>query len=170
MDEQSQTAPGAKGEGVVAETSKEFVMDDVLKQLRGDEGVKYFIYDDATGLPIRAGTVVRGNPTVGVGRNLVGKGLSDAEVQILLSNDVNACAAELDNRIPWWRKLSARRQAQMINLDFNMGWGSLSGFKNFLAEMEAEEWEAAVAALKASHWWVQVGKRGPEIAGYILAG
>ncbi len=35
--------------------------------------------------------------------------------------------------------------------------------------MQAGEWDAAVAQLKASRWWHEVGQRGPEIAGRILA-
>ncbi len=151
-------------------STHKFDMGQVLGQLRGDEGLRLVVYDDESGLPLRAGMVVRGNPTVGIGRNLADRGISEMEARVLLANDVEACAAQLDAEIPWWRTLSPTRQAQLINLDFNMGWGRLVDFKNFLAEMEAGNWVAAVAALKSSHWWNQVGRRGPEIAEFILDG
>jgi lysozyme len=147
-----------------------FDRDATVQQLIGDEAERFFVYDDATGEPIRAGSVVVGNPTIGIGRNLASKGLSPAECVYLGEDDVDQCAATLDAQIPWWRGLSPVRQAQMVNLDFNMGWGSLVGFHNFLAEMKAGNWQEAVDQLQASKWWHQVGRRGPEIAGKILAG
>ena len=35
----------------------------------------------------------------------------------------------------------------MVNLCFNMGWATLSTFRNFLAAMQAGHWEAAAAEL-----------------------
>ncbi len=141
-----------------------------IQQLVGDEGERFFVYDDANGQPIRAGSHVIGNPTIGIGRNLASKGLSMAECIYLCQDDINQCAAQLDAHIPWWRNLSPVRQGQMVNLDFNMGWGSLVTFHNFLAAMEVGEWQTAVDQLKTSKWWAQVGHRGPEIAAHILAG
>jgi lysozyme len=141
-----------------------------ITQLVGDEKEVFFVYDDANGAPIRAGSHVIGNPTIGIGRNLSGNGLSAGECAYLCQDDIAACAAKLDQEIPWWRGLSPVRQSQMINMDFNTGWGALSGFHNFLAAMEAGEWAEAVAQLKNSQWWGQVGRRAPEIAGKILAG
>lgn len=144
--------------------------DAVLAQLKGDEASRNFVYDDATGAPIAAGSRMVGNPTVGIGRNLAGRGLSDDEIEYLCRNDIAACAAELDQNVPWWRQLSPVRQGQMINLCFNMGWPKLSGFHHFLAAMQAGNWQGAVAELQNSLWWDQVGRRGPEIAEKILAG
>lgn len=149
---------------------QKYDLDYTVRQLIGDEGERFFVYDDATGLPIRAGSHVIGNPTVGIGRNLAVNGLSTAESAYLCQDDVAACAARLDLQIPWWRNLSPVRQAQMINLDFNMGWGRLVGFHNFLGAMQRGDWTSAAAELKNSVWWGQVGKRGPEIAERILAG
>jgi len=147
-----------------------FNMAATIKQLIGDEAERFVVYDDANGLPIRAGSHVIGNPTIGIGRNLSGKGISAAESEYLCEDDVNQCALTLDAQIPWWRNLSPLRQSQMVNLDFNMGWGSLVQFHEFLAEMQTGNWTGAVAELKESKWWGQVGKRGPEIAANILAG
>ena len=50
-----------------------------ITQLRFHEGVKNHVYKDHLGIE-----------TIGVGRNLVDRGLTDEEVDFLLSNDI-AC-------------------------------------------------------------------------------
>jgi lysozyme len=143
----------------------------MLAELGTQEGRKPFVYDDATGLPISRGTIVRGNATVGMGRNLATDGLSDAEIDLLCTNDCLKFAAVLDCRIPWWRGLSPARQRQMLSLAFNMGPEELiTGWPHFLAAMQSGNWQAAVDELQSSKWWHQVGQRGPMIAGQILAG
>jgi lysozyme len=142
----------------------------VFAQLVDHEGDMQFVYDDATGRPIVAGSVVVGNPSVGIGRNLAGRGLTAAERKHLCMNDIAAFAEDLDRNIPWWRQLSPVRQEQMLNLVFNMGWGGLSGFKRFLAAMEAGQWRQAVAELQDSRWWGQVGRRATMVAEKILSG
>ena len=39
-------------------------------ELVGDEAMRLFVYDDATGLPIEPGSTCKGHPTIGVGRGL----------------------------------------------------------------------------------------------------
>lgn len=50
-------------------------------ELRGDEGEVLKVYDDATGKPIGPGSVVVGNPSIAVGRNLSGRGLTTVECE-----------------------------------------------------------------------------------------
>ena len=142
----------------------------LIAQLIPEEAVRLFVYDDATGEPIRAGTLVRGNPTIGIGRNLASTGITAAEATMLATADINRVAAELDKALPWWRGLSAGRQRQMMDLTFNMGLGGLLTFTHFLAAMQEGQWQAAVAALEDSEWWHQVGTRAPLIAMRIMQG
>jgi lysozyme len=142
----------------------------LFAQLVDHEGDREFVYDDATGQIITPGTVVRGNPTVGIGRNLIGRGLTPEERKYLCMNDIAVCVAELDRNVPWWRNLSPTHQEQMIDLTFNMGWPRFSGFVRFLAAMEAGNSKQAAAELQDSLWWNQVGRRGPAIVAKILAG
>lgn len=151
--------------------SQTFDMGAMLAQLAPEEGRKPLVYDDATGLPIRKGTLVQGNPTVGCGRNLAVDGLSDSEIDLLCINDCLKFATVLDSRIPWWRNLSPVRQRQILDLTFNMGPDELiSGWPHFLAAMQTGNWQAAVNELETSKWWHQVGQRGPMITARILAG
>jgi lysozyme len=148
-----------------------FDMAAMIAQLIPEEAERYMVYDDATGQPIRRGSVVKGNPTIGIGRELSMTGLTDSECRMLCENDITAVAAAFDLAIPWWRELSPVRQMQLVDLAFNMGvHGLLTGWPHFLADMKAGNWGAACTELESSTWWHQVGERGPAIAGRILAG
>lgn len=147
-----------------------FDVEAMVTQLAGEEAIKYFVYDDATGAPIRAGSVVGGNPTVGIGRNLATAGITADEARYLCRNDIAKAVAALDRAYPWWRQLSPIRQMQMVDLMFNMGPGTLAQFHAFLGAMQAGNWPEAVDQLQASKWWHQVGQRGPMIAARILQG
>jgi lysozyme len=139
--------------------------------LIAEEAERYFVYDDKTGDPIRSGSVVQGNPTVGIGRNLSSEGLTDAECRYLCANDIATKSAALDQAIPWWRSLSVNRQYAILDLAFNLGVGGLvNGWPHFLADMQAGDWSGAANELETSEWWGQVGTRGPRITARILAG
>lgn len=118
-----------------------------------------------------------GHLTIGIGRNL-DNGISDAEIIYLYENDVQTAIDAMDGHIPWWRRLAPNQQRAMINLCFNMGWPTFSGFVHFLADMEAYttitdpedrriELASAVNELKNSRWWVEVGPRGPMVASLL---
>lgn len=163
--------PPEPKQSVESETMTEsYDLDAMVAQLMPEEGERFYVYDDATGEAIRAGSRVVGNPTAGIGRNLASEGLTDAECRYLCANDVARFAAALDVAYPWWRQLSPSRQRQIIDLTFNMGLHGLAGFPMFLAAMQRGDWAGAVADLKDSAWWGEVGQRGPMIVARILVG
>ena len=141
-----------------------FDMAALTAELTTDEGKRNQVYFDTLGLA-----------TIGIGRELTRKGLSDSEVDYLFTNDVDACASIMDQELPWWRNLPQGAQRCMINLCF-MGWGSFSQFHHFLTHMEnlattfsQSELDNAVAELKNSKWWNQVGLRGPRVEARLRA-
>ena len=144
-------------------------------ELRGDEGEKLKVYDDATGKPIGPGTLVIGNPTVAVGRNLTGRGLTTAECEVLLDNDVSACEIELLPALPWITSLSPARQTVIYSLYFNVGLGNPARFQakwpNFLQQMQAGEFAAAADNLESSQpWATQVGPRAHRLGELVRFG
>ncbi|HQT65945.1 MAG TPA: glycoside hydrolase family protein [Acidocella sp.] len=148
-----------------------FVITDLIAELAPEEGERYFAYDDASGQAVRKGTTVMGNVTVGIGRNLSGKGLTDAEARYLCANDIVEISDTFDKMIPWWRDLSPARQRAVANMGFNMGPMELvNGWPHFLGAMRVGNWAGAIAELQSSHWWGQVGTRAEKIAAQILAG
>lgn len=128
-------------------------------ELSRDEGRRLKPYTDTVG-----------KLTIGVGRNLTDRGLSDDEVDQLLDGDITLSEMELDRNVPWWRFMSDVRQRVLLNMHFNMGWGSLSQFKTTLGHMEAGRYGAAADAMLASKWAQQVGQRAVRLSKMMRTG
>ena len=123
------------------------------EDLRRDEGVRTFPYTDTVG-----------KLTIGVGRNLTDRGLTNGEIDYLLRNDIDAVIDDLDRRLPWWRTMSPNRRRVLANMCFNMGLGVLLTFKHTLANMERGNYTQAAAGMRASKWASQVGARAERLA------
>ena len=111
--------------------------------------------------------------TLGIGRNVDpngGLGLSDDEVEYMLSNDVDRVIEELGKAFPWFSDLDCVRADAMIDLCFQLGLPSLLKFKNFLAEMAEGNYHLAAPHLLDSLYARQTPNRANEIAEMIITG
>lgn len=133
--------------------------DRLIDQLRLHEGVEKTVYDDSEGIP-----------TIGVGRNLRDRGLSDDEIDYLLSNDIDIVVRELDNVMPWWKDLDEVRQRVLCDLVFNLGMPRFSGFKKSISYMKQQMWDQAANELLDSKWARQVGKRAERLSEMMRTG
>jgi lysozyme len=138
-------------------------------ELRGDEGEVLKLYDDATSRPLGAGSTIKGNPSIGVGRNLSGRGITEEEAEYLLSNDIAQCEQDLSLPMPWIGSLSPARQTVIYSLYFNVGLGNAARFQakwpNFLAQMQAGQFDDAANNLESSEPWAsEVGPRAKRLA------
>lgn len=145
-------------------------MPTMIAELRRDESVRLTVYDDATGHPIVAGSHVIGNPTIGTGRNLVGRGITDDENNYLCQNDIADVCEELDEHFAWWEFLDPVRQRVMVNMCFNMGVAKLQGFPHFLAAAQSGNWQVAHDEMLNSAWANEVGDRAKRLASMMLTG
>ncbi len=116
-----------------------------------DEGIRYTVYDDATGKRIVPGYSVIGHPTIGVGRCMDLNGLSGIEIDYLLSNDIDS-TIDYCNSYFWFKKLSETRQLAMANMMFQLGPQKFSGFQKFISCMSIEDWKGAHDAGLDSVW------------------
>ena len=145
-------------------------IDRLRNQLMIEEGLRLMPYDDATGFPVSKGKPVRGNLTIGIGRNLDGNPLTTKECDaighngrsepitymqaiMLLDHDIASCCCALDDNIPWWKHLDEVRARVLVDLCFNMGIAKLLGFKKFLSSLRLGAYEQAAAELKNSLWY-----------------
>lgn len=127
--------------------------DALLAQLKIDEDLKLFPYRDSKGLL-----------TIGIGRNIQQRGITEEEAEFLCSNDINDCEASLDAHLPWWRQMSDARQRGLVNLCFNMGWTTLGTFRTMLAALESGDYAFAADDLLQTLYARQVGARAQRIA------
>lgn len=97
-----------------------------------------------------------GQITIGIGRNLSGKGISSKEAFEMLDHDVDECVADLAGEFLWFCKASAVRQRAVVDLRFNLGAGGFRLFRHFLHAMAVGDYLEAGHQLVASRWAKQV--------------
>lgn len=129
------------------------------KQLLIDEGKKNFPYRDTVG-----------KLTIGIGRNLDDRGLSNDEVFFLLENDVKEVIQELSRNLPWFNNLDSVRQEVLANMCFNLGWPKLSQFKTTLGHIQAGRYKEASGTMLQSLWARQVGARAVRLSKMMATG
>lgn len=111
-----------------------------------------------------------GKLTIGVGRNLDDRGLTDSEIALLLENDVALAAADCRRLFYQFDDLDDVRQEVLVNMAFNLGYERLSGFKKLRAAVRARNWPAASREMLDSKWARQVGPRADRLAQAMRTG
>lgn len=124
----------------------------LIRQLRFDEGVRSKVYRDSEGIE-----------TIGVGRNLVDRGLSDDEINYLLDNDIDLVVEEA-NGFAWYYDLNDVRQEVVLNMLFNLGLSRFKGFKMMIAALERHDYDDASREMLDSKWAGQVGSRALRLS------
>ena len=128
-------------------------------RLNDSEGRRSKLYKDTVG-----------KWTIGVGRNLSDKGLSEDEIDYLLSNDIRDALLDLDRKFPWWRDLDPVRQLVLADMSFNLGINKLSGFVNTMRYIKAGDYKNASQGMLNSLWARQVKGRAVELAEMMRTG
>lgn len=131
------------------------------------EGFRPYVYPDSLGYN-----------TIGIGRlcdkRKIGSGLTREEALFLLNNDIDRCAAELDKRLSWWRKLNNARQHALVNMAFQLGIDGLMGFHNSLtALMDAlttSDYNRTADMFLQSKWAQQTPERAKFVTDLIRKG
>ena len=139
------------------------VHEQVLIDLKRDEGERLTPYDDATGRPLMKGDALQGNITIGVGVNL-SAGISDDESHLLLSGRLKRIMVELNHEYSWWVKCPEPVQCGILNMAYNVGVPRLGTFKRMLSCLQAGDYDGAAREALESHWANQVGERATRIA------
>ena len=120
----------------------------LIRLIEDHEGRRSHIYTDTVG-----------KLTIGVGRNLTDRGLSDDEIDYLLANDIkiakSICIDLFGDAV--FRQASAMRQHALISMAFNMGKPRLDGFVKMIAAIKAGDWDRAADEALNSRWASQTG-------------
>jgi len=122
------------------------------------EGRKNKVYKDSLGIE-----------TIGVGRNARDKGLSDAEVDFLLDNDIAECVADLKG-FEWFAGLNQARQDALTDMRFNVGPAGFRQFQHMILALAAGDFEEAARQMESSQWHHQVGQRAITLEAMIRTG
>lgn len=108
-----------------------------------------------------------GKLTIGVGRNLDDKGITPAEADYMLINDITECLNDLKKIFPDFDTLPENVQLVMIDMRFNLGDTGFRSFKNMIAAINKRDYKAVVKSMQGSKWYGQVGNRSKNLVKMI---
>jgi lysozyme len=108
--------------------------------------------------------------TIGVGRNLDDRGITEDEARYLLKNDIAIVEEELLRAKPSVADLDAVRQRVLVDMGFNLGLPILLKFQNMWAAIEDEDWIDTAEQMLDSRWAKQVGRRAARLADAMRSG
>lgn len=131
----------------------------LAEQLKKHEGLRLKPYKDTVG-----------KLTLGIGRNLEDKGITEQEALFMLNNDVDYFYKKLTKELPWVKNLDDARQNVLVNMAFNLGINGLLGFKNMLSCIVNMNFTGAAEEMLNSKWARQVGNRSVELAEQMRTG
>lgn len=111
-----------------------------------------------------------GKVTIGYGRNLSDRGVSETEAQFQLDNDIQEVIDQLRHDYKWFDGLNDVRQEVVINMAFNLGINGFSKFKKTIKHIDRAEFYPAAREMLDSKWARQVGSRAQELAREMITG
>ena len=114
------------------------------------EGFRHRVYDDATGRLIGPGTLVKGNPTIGYGRNVGphGPGWRVSEAREGLRRDASDAHDFLsefltaDNLMGFPDDMQPRATA-LLDMVYNLGEVRFRRFRGLIAAIKESDWDRA---------------------------
>lgn len=86
-------------------------------------------------------------------------GISERIAQKLLDMCLRQSESELSKNVPFWDSLDFVRRQVLVDMCFNMGWPSLSGFKKMFKALEKGDYAEAASQMIDSKWFDDVGIR-----------
>jgi len=148
--------------------------EDLVNKLIKHEGLRLQVYKDTLGID-----------TIGIGRNLEDRGITEeeldwmdipsvdtvyehgiteADAMYLAQNDVQIVEQELLRAHPCVENLDAVRQLVLIDMAFNLGVPRLCKFKKMWAAVHAKQFDVAAKEMLDSRWATQVKSRSTKLA------
>ena len=152
----------------------------LINKLIEHEGLVLEVYQDSLGID-----------TIGIGRNLEDRGISQEELdyldipnmevvyehgitekdaRYLALNDIKIVEEELCKAHPCVEELDEVRQLILIDMAFNMGVPRLCKFKNMWNAIHNQNYEAASLEMMDSKWARQVGQRAKGLSEAMKSG
>ena len=123
------------------------------------ERIKYY-----EGLRLKPYQCPAGKWTVGYGRNLEDKGITEQEALFLLHNDIAECAQACQKNFAFFENLSQMRQGVLIEMVYNMGFSKVKEFKKMLLALQGYDYERAAQEMLDSVWARQVKSRAKKLS------
>jgi lysozyme len=104
-----------------------------------------------------------GKLTIGIGRNLEDKGITEKEALMLLENDIQECLEDLKTIFNKFDMLPESAQRVLVDMRFNLGHEGFRMFKNMIKAVKQQDFHSAAREMRDSLWYHQVGKRAEHL-------
>lgn len=131
-------------------------LEKVKKRLIVEEGKKHFPYRCSAN-----------KITIGVGRNLEDRGVSDITIDQMLDEDIDICVGELRQNLSWFDNAPSGIQDVLIDLAFNMGVPKLLTFVKTLELLRTSQYDKAADELLRSRYAATLPQRSGRNANMI---
>lgn len=125
---------------------------------------------DHEGLELKPYRCTAEKLTIGVGRNIEDRGITEDEARYLLKNDIKIVEDELLEKKPVVAGLDSVRQRVLVDMGFNLGIPTLLKFQNMWAAIEEEDFQTAADEAMDSRWAKQVGRRAERLCQAMATG
>lgn len=141
------------------------MIDNILDQLKRDEGFDLKAYPDSEGFS-----------TIGYGHNLQAHGqtnitsCTEQQAEAWLLEDLQTVNLQLQKFLPWVFRLDVVRRGVIQNMAYNMGIHTLLEFKTFLGLVQTGKYEAAADDELHTKWARQVGQRAQRLSAQMRTG
>lgn len=100
-----------------------------------------------------------GKLTIGVGRNLEDKGLSDSEVMYLFDNDLQDTQDSAESIFEDFSQYTIEEQTVILDMLFNLGTTRFKTFKKFIRAIKERDLKEAARQIEQSAYFHQVPNR-----------
>lgn len=130
----------------------------LLPQLMQDEGLRLKPY-----------RCTEDKLTIGVGRNLEDRGITEDEARYLLANDVDDVLGQLA-QVRIFHQQNTARQAVLANMTFQLGFAGVLAFRRMWAALDAEDFDQAAEEMLDSRWAIQTPNRAQRLAAIMREG
>jgi GH24 family phage-related lysozyme (muramidase) len=148
--------------------------------LATDEGARSAPYKDTQNLwSVGEGTCLETNPLTGpqwkylLDNSLISLNLTTDGASYLNDEKIAADQARWAQH-PWWAQLSDARQNALLEMSFQLGYGAVTSWPEFMAALNAPggpDIAAAVAAARDTHWdQMQTHTRAERVLALLAAG
>ena len=107
--------------------------------------------------------------TIGYGRNLDDKGISEHEAEVMLTSDLEEALAEA-RKLPYWERLNDARKLVIADMVFNLGLSKFLRFTKLAAALMLPDYSLAAHEMKDSKWYTQVTRRADVLVAAMLSG
>lgn len=116
------------------------------------------------GLRLKPYRCSAGKLTIGIGRNLDDRGISEDEARFMMANDLADCAADLESIFPGqFQNLPMKIQMVLMDMRFQLGPGGFRGFKKMIQAVRDDDPAEMIRQMKDSRWYRQVPGRAEDL-------